>query len=150
MILTERLAIFASAVLSFHDKLIAHLCQRSHVCMITGYTCRSPHVPFISTPFPHGQPLWPPHSHQLSTHFYPGQPPFEGWVINLPSDTPSSHGGSPGTHTRTHIYVSHTHRHAHTCMHTCTLTRTGDPSNSVNWPSVAVSCVSVYDGDPWG
>ncbi len=131
------------ALYHFYDEsnLIPHLREWLHVCVIAGFACRSPHVPLIPTSFPHGQPLWPPRSHQPSTHFYPGQPPFEGWVINVPSDTPSGHSGSPGGQTHTHL--THTAN-----LHTCTLTRTGDPSNSVNWPSVAVSCVLVYDGDP--
>lgn len=112
-----------------------------------GMHCRSSHVPLAPTPSPHGQHLRPPHSHQPSTHFCPGQPPFEGWVINVPSDTPSGHRGSPGghRHRHTHTHVLHTHQ---TCMRTCMQTRRGDPSNGVNWPSVAVSYVLVYDGDP--
>ena len=70
----------------------------------------------IPAPFPHGQPLWPPRSHQPSTHFYPGQPPFEAWVINVPSDTPSGHRGSPGGHSCTHISHTHTHTHTHTIL----------------------------------
>lgn len=73
---------------------------------------------------------------------------FEGWVINVPSDTPSGRGGSPGD-TETHIFslslsIAHTRARARAKP----ATRTGDPSNGVNWPSVAVSCVSAHDGDP--
>lgn len=100
--------------------LLTCVSERLRVCAISGYECRAPHVPLVSLPFPHGQPPWPPHSHQPCTHVHTGQPSFEGWVINVPSDTPSSYRGSLGWHTNTHTR-SCTHTHAYkpalTCLH---------------------------------
>lgn len=65
--------------------------------------------------------------------------------MSVPSDTPSGHRGSPGGRTHAHMHLARTpNLHAQLCVPT----RTGDPSNGVNWPSVAVSYVMVYDGDP--
>lgn len=123
-----------------------HMCQHKLYC-VHFWNC---HVDLHMCPsslhlFPTGSLSWPPHSHQSSTHFYPGQPPFEGWVINVPSDTPSGHRGSLGeggglqtrTHSHRHTYISYTRRQP--CMRTCK--PTGNQSHSVNWPSVTVSCV---------
>lgn len=82
---------------SHYDNLTAHLCKHSPICVMRGDTHVDLHMcPSSLHLFPTGSLSWPPHSHQSSTHFYPGQPPFEGWVINVPSDTPSGHRGSLG------------------------------------------------------
>lgn len=86
--------------------LIAHLCCSQ----------RAPH-----SPPPPALLCFPPKATSLTTtqpspfqSLLPRTALFEGWVINVPSDTPSSRGGSPGGHRNTHLLcVSHTHVHVH-------------------------------------
>lgn len=95
---------------------IAPRAAQPHLCC----TQNPPHVaPLPPSPLcpPQRQPPWPPRSHQPSNHFYPGQPLSEGWVINVPSDTPSCRRGSlggrgGGAHTSS-LSLSHTRVHVH-------------------------------------